>query len=558
MKQSTKTRPDTSLILALVAALIVAAHDASWLARPVKDLIPPGSGIRPDTLSKLKARVLGAFLAAIVSATRVGRKPILPAPQVSSAIDDECARIKQVIEKKRFSGPKRQAQEYLVEAFERLTASTPISQKLFCQKVGVSERSFRYWCKRKLKPLEPSSPPEPRPAPRPRGEGRFDLDRTIPGIQQMADTTEIEIAGNKLKIIAVQDPGNRHRDLWTCYHVDATETADMVSDLVGQAPDGTQTIHDRGTPYVADKTRATLDDKGCEVAPCKEYTPTEKATLERSNRTVKEAISPMVAFFDSLAAIATELKCPAIGVCFVQLALDLFHHAFRLGHRDLPHPLEGHDPELLDCIAQAQLEKARDGQRSKLSLLARIHDAYAMAVGLRSFIRAHSNHALEDIVEAERRLADAVLNGIPIREIHRYFAAILSNVATPRREQRRRERERREKRTREHEQQRKHDAWLAHLASQPVVMLRQGLDVLAHQWRDDHFLFGDVLFGLHFIEEAVSRMASSSPESYHEDLIIDVKRWYLEHGDHSPPVNVMVEIVERVIAERRHPSSEAG
>jgi transposase-like protein len=45
--------------------------------------------------------------------------------------------------------------------------------------------------------------------PRPRGEGRFDLDHTLPGIQQMADTTEIDIAGNRLKIVAVQDPGTR-------------------------------------------------------------------------------------------------------------------------------------------------------------------------------------------------------------------------------------------------------------------------------------------------------------------------------------------------------------
>jgi hypothetical protein len=89
-------------------------------------------------------------------------------------------------------------------------------------------------------------------------------------------------------------------------------------------------------------------------------------------------------------------------------------------------------------------------------------------------------------------------------------------------------------------------------------MLRQGLDVLAHQWRDDHFLFGDVLFGLHFIEEAVSRMTTSLPESFHEDLIIEVRRWYLEHADHSPPVNVMIEIVEKVIAEQLPPSSEAG
>jgi hypothetical protein len=208
MTQSNDTHQKSSLILALVAALIVAAHDASWLARPVKDLIPPGSGIRPDTLSKLKARVIGAFLATIEVATRVGRKPALMAPDVSAAIDDECARIKQVFEEK-LRGNKRRAQEYLVEAFGRLVASTPITQKLFCEKVGVPDRDLRYWQRRTLAPIRPSSPTEPGPIPRPRGEGRFDLDHTLPGIQQMADTTEIDIAGNRLKIVAVQDPGTR-------------------------------------------------------------------------------------------------------------------------------------------------------------------------------------------------------------------------------------------------------------------------------------------------------------------------------------------------------------
>jgi hypothetical protein len=557
MTQSNDTHQKSSLILALVAALIVAAHDASWLARPVKDLIPPGSGIRPDTLSKLKARVIGAFLATIEVATRVGRKPALMAPDVSAAIDDECARIKQVFEEK-LRGNKRRAQEYLVEAFGRLVASTPITQKLFCEKVGVPDRDLRYWQRRTLAPIRPSSPTEPGPIPRPRGEGRFDLDHTLPGIQQMADTTEIDIAGNRLKIVAVQDPGNRHRELWSRYHVDATETAGIVSDLLGQAPDGTQTIHDRGTPYVATATGDTLDAKGCEAATCKEYTPTEKATLERSNRTVKESIAPLVAFFESLACVLPAITCPAIGACFVQLALDLFHHAFRLGHRDIPHPLQGRDPAVLACIAQEQREKARDGLRSKLSMLEQIHAAYDMAIGIRDFVRAHRNNALEDIVEAEKRLADAVLMGIPIREIHRYFAAILSNVSTPRRVQRRRERARRENHAREQEQRRNHDAWLSHLASHPVEMLRVGLDVLAHQWRDDHFLLGDVILGLSFIDESVASVSASHPMSFHDDLIVEVKRWYLEHPGDKPPLDIVIETVERVIVTRQRTSATSA
>ena len=135
MTESTNIPTNATLILVLVAALIIASYYPEWLAKSVKDLIPPGSGIRPDTLSKLKARVIGPFRTAIALATKRGRKPALPTPEVSSALDDECARIKQVFAQK-MKGKKRQAQDYLVEAFARLVEKTPITQMLFCEKLG--------------------------------------------------------------------------------------------------------------------------------------------------------------------------------------------------------------------------------------------------------------------------------------------------------------------------------------------------------------------------------------------------------------------------------------
>lgn len=557
MTESTNTPTKATLILVLVAALIIASYYPEWLAKPVKDLIPPGSGIRPDTLSKLKARVMGAFRTAIELATKPGRKPSEPAPEVSSALDDECARIKQVFVEK-MKGKKRQAQDYLVEAFARLVARTPITQKLFCEKLGVPDRDFRYWKKRVLEPATPSAPPEPKPEPQPCGQGRFDLEQTLPGIQQMADTTELEVAGTRLKIVAVQDPGNRHRKLWSSYHVDVTENCGIVAEQISKAPDGTQTIHDRGTPFVAEQTRDTLDEKGCEPAPCKEFAATEKSTIERSNRTVKEAIAPLVAFFESLVGAVPALDCPALIATFVQLSLDLFHHGFNLGHRDIPHPLEARDREVLECIAEHQLEKARDGQHSRLSNLERIHAAYGMASGTRAFIKAHRNHALADIIEAEQRLVDAILAGTLIHQMHAYFASILARVATPRIEQRRLERNRRDKLARERESQRKQDAWRDHLECHPVEMLRFGLDIVAQQWRDDHFLFGNVILCLADVESAIASMATSSPLSFHVDLIVEAKRWYLEHDGNKPPLEIVLETIDKLIEDLRRYASKAS
>ena len=557
MTESNDTHQKSSLILALVAALIVASFDRRWLAKPVTELIPPGSGLRLDTLSRIKARVMGAFLAAIELAMTPGRRPATPAPEVGSAIDDECARIKDVFAQK-LKGKKRQAQDYVVGAFERLVAKTPVSQKLLCKKLGVPERSFRYWKKRLLEPTQPSVPPETKPEPIPRGKGRFNLSQTLPGIQRMADTTELTVGSTKLEIVAVQDPGNRHREIWSSYHVDVTENAQIVSDQLAQAPDGTQSITDNGTPYVAEHTRDTLDDKGCEPAPCTEYSPTEKATIERSNRTVKEAIAPLVEFFETLTKAHPALDCPALAAVFVQLVLDLFHHAYNLGHRDVPHPLQGRDPDVLDCIAEDQLEKARDGQRSRLATLRRIHDAYGLTIGIRAFVNAHRNRALADIRDAEQRLADAILSGTIIHNMHAYFAAILLRIATPRIAQRRRERFRRKKLALVREAEREQETWRDHLDSHSVEQLHLGLDLLAHQWRDDHFLFGEQIIFIDEISAAIAAMASSSPLSYQVDVLVEVERWDQEHDGDKPPLHVVRQVVEDLFDETERCAATAS
>ena len=71
---SQESPPKSSLPLALVCASLVADYDPSWLARPVARLIPDG-GPRPEWVSRIKARLRGAFADLIEAATRRGRRP---------------------------------------------------------------------------------------------------------------------------------------------------------------------------------------------------------------------------------------------------------------------------------------------------------------------------------------------------------------------------------------------------------------------------------------------------------------------------------------------------
>ena len=44
----------------------------------------------------------------------------------------------------------------------------------------------------------------------------------------MGDTTDWEVLGVPLKIVATQDPGNRQNNLWESFAVDIAENADLI------------------------------------------------------------------------------------------------------------------------------------------------------------------------------------------------------------------------------------------------------------------------------------------------------------------------------------------
>lgn len=544
-----KFQRNVNLVLALLAALIVAAYDRRWLARPVSELIPQGSGIRLDWLCHLKARILGALTLVVERALTRGRPPSQPAAVEDHALEDELERVGEQYRLQRKAEGKRKANERLVEAYRRLKKAFGVNKKYFCARIGIAERSLRFWFSRALRPAVPASPPEP-PAERlSKGQGRFGLERTLPGLQQMADTTDWTILGVPLKVMAVQDPGNRHREILSAVAVAEAESGQQIIDLVDQvAPPGTQVITDRGTPYMSQGEVMAQHEQ--EHAPCKEYTATEKATLERGFGIVKQALAPLVDFLDHLVEDFPGLGTPMIAVKLASLLLAVFLDVYRSARHGRGHPLEGNDPDVLRCIAEEQREKARSDQRSKLSTLERIHAQYAMPIGKKTFIRTYRSYALEDIVKAERRMRPAALRD-DLRYPHRYFAAVINDVAEEGRERRRRERLRRETQARLRHEQRKQEARIALLHAHPPSMLHEGLAWAAAQWRADHWLFGNFVCGQSSIRFAVETMADCDPLGFEDDVHLECRRWHENAATRRLPLDALLALIDPIIDEQK-------
>ena len=534
------------LILALICALIVAAYDPKWLARPVKELIPPDSGIRSDWLSHLKKRLLPALIQLILKAITRGRPVKERPPNITHALDDELRRVRDEYKRRCKAEGKRKAQDWLVEAYSRLQKTFGVKEKDFCTAVGVSDRSLRYWSSRKLKPVPPPVSPEPSPKRTSRGEGRFDLEHTLPGIQQMADTTDWKLLGIPLKVMAVQDPGDRHRQKLSAVAVAEAESGKQIMGLVDQvAPPGTQVITDRGTPYMSQADTMTSHEQ--EHAPCKEFSPTEKATLERGFGIVKQALAPLVEFFEKLAKDFPQLSKGPIATNLASLLIGVFLEVYRLSLRhDSPHPLDGSDPDILRCIAEEQREKAREGLSSKLSTLERIHAQYGMTIGKQKFISTYRVYALEDIVETERKMRWRGRND-GIKCPHQYFAAVINGVAEEGKERRRRERLKRKQETEEREKERKQQERIDSLYSHPPTLLHDALAWAAAQWRTDRWLLGSLVCGQSRIQCAVAMMAALDPLGFEDDVRLECRRWHETWDKAKPPFDAVLALVDPII-----------
>jgi len=417
-------------LLAIVAAAIVAAFDPSWLSAPIADLAH-SQGLRADRISRLKRRLLVPFEVLVADASRRGRKP---AP--SGAADCESrVRVFEAllgVAAETIAGvaiAKPSLQDRLVAARDRLKKQFGLSHARFCKLLGLSERTVRFWAKRRSKPpvAAKKTPPKPR---KPRNEGRFDLDITLPGLQTATDTSDWSLLGVGLKIVACQDPGNRHRELWNAFalddHEDHALVCGVVKKAIGDQP-GTQIITDQGTPYLASEARRCYEEMELEHAPQKEGAPTDKATIERSFRTVKDALRPLTRFFDQLGQLVPALKSVDCARAIGGLLLGVYLQVYRVAERKAP-VAYARDRDVLEAIAEQQRDRACADTRSAKLALERIHEEYQLEGSQTKFVRSLRRHRVADILEAERRLRRKACRCVA-KQCDRYFVGILRNVA---------------------------------------------------------------------------------------------------------------------------------
>ena len=520
-------------MIALTCALIVSSYNRRWLSVPVSELLraeDPSS----ERLSRLKARLLGPMEVLVEGAVRRGRPPAEPTSTEKVEVLEALLRVTASLIQ-HVPLYQRNFQERLISAFCRLAKSHSITVRSFCRMLGLKERTFRSWRSRPPAPVkEEQMPTVAGKKKRSRGgTGRFDIFRLLPGIQIMADTTDIKVLGVPLKLIALQDPGNRKSKIFEGLGVHARERArevvEVITKTLSKVP-GTQLITDQGKPYLAELARESYENLELDHAPQRESTPTDRATLERAFGTLKDTLSPLTELTNRLADHLPLLADIQLARRVGELLVTVFLRTYLIAARDARHPLENTDAHQLTLIAEAQRESARKEEYSRRLLLSQIYDEYAMEGSREKFIKAHRYHALEDIQETERIIRTKACR-CRTRACDRYFAGVLRNVAEAGRTRRRRVRNEKLQRARMKTQREEEKNKREFLFTHPELSFTRGLDLLSCQWsvHQGKLIADGAGLGRVRIREAVELLARQNPWTFQDDIHSLWRSWRENH-----------------------------
>jgi hypothetical protein len=530
-------------LLALLCAALVQSYDRSWLSAPVAEFARR-EGVAPPRLSELKRRLLAAFEALLAASRRRGRRP-RPADQGGQG--DQVRVLEALLAVAadllgRLPIRRRAVQERVVAAARRLQRDYGLSQKSFCQLLGIPERTLRYWIRRaRSRPQTPepiTAPPPKPPRRRDRNRGRFRFEVTLPGVQAMADTTLFTLFGVPLRMIALQDPGERYKTLLSAARCEIEETAHNVAALVRDTlknMPGIQLLTDQGTPYMAAEAGDGYDSIDVEHRPQKEGTPTEKSTLERAFRTIKGAAAQLLEVTNKLAREIPALAQPGMARPLAQLLVDALLTVYHDSRRGLEHPLAGADPESLRDLIADQRQRAHAEIRSVRLFLTELHQSYNMPGSVQQFIRAHRHHAFEDLKEAERRLRGRACRCIA-RACDRYFAGIISRVAEEGRSRRAGERARRKRSREERKIIEEIEALTALRRADPCRWLSSALDLLLQSWLPEkrQLLFGGIGIGLADARGAMRALADTLAHTWKDQTEAVWGEWAARNPDTDP------------------------
>ena len=551
---SQKSPPKSSLLLALVCASLVADYDRSWLARPVAQLIPDG-GPRPEWVSRVKAKLRTAFADLVEAATRRGRRPSPPGDHRAPVVGALLAIATRLLALSTVPVRRRAVQDELVCAFDRVHRDHGVTAREFCAALALSERTFRWWQDRPAKPAPPPPPKPPSPPRNDRNTGRFALEVTAPDTQLGGDTTDLCVLGVGLKLVGIQDLGDRERCLFDAFVVDERESSELIAGAVAAAAadrPGMQLITDQGTPYLAEAAKQAYDAIGVEHAPQREGTPTEKATVERGFGTVKNALAPLFDVLNRVAAAVPSLQQPVLARHVATLLVATFLRVYAAGRRHLGHPLDAQDPDALRAIVEDQRDRARAEDRSVRLFLEATHAEYAMPGSSEAFVRTFRRYPLEDLHEAERRFRAHACR-CKVRVCDRYFAAVVRDVHDA--GAARRSTDRRQRRCDGQARRARADAdrRAADLDAHPERRLHEGLDLLAETWLPDIGFVYDGQLARIWIRRAIAVIHAREPVAAADCIEAHVRSWAAARPD-SPAAlwDAVRGVLRNVITEFRH------
>jgi hypothetical protein len=438
-------------------------------------------------------------------------------------------------------------QDELVCAFDRVHGAHGVTARAFCAALALSERTFRSWQDRPAKPPASPSPAPPRPRRNDRSTGRFALEATAPDTQLGGDTTDLCVLGVDLKLVGVQDFGDRERCLFDAFVVDQRESSELIVRAVADATagrEGMQLISDQGTPYLAEAATQAYAALGLEHAPQREATPTAKATVERGFGTIKQALAPIFDVLNRIATAVPALCQPSLARHAATLLVATYLRVYAAGRCHLGHPLEGQDPNVLRAIVEEQRARARAEDHSTRLFLEAAHAEYAMPGSCEAFVRTFRRYPLEDLHEAERRFRAHACR-CKVRVCDRYFAAVVRDVHDAGAQRRSTER-----RQRRDEGQLRRDRITAaqraaELEAHPERRLHEGLDLLAETWlRDTGGFVHDGHLARVWLRRAVTVLYDREQSAAADVLEVHVRAWEAARPD---PPNKLCEAVRGVL-----------
>lgn len=525
-----KPHPIPSPLLALVAIALVHRLRPSWLAVPVGEAAR-SLGESPERISRLCSRLIGPLEQLLAGLTRRGR------PRKPSTNDDELALSRALLAVTtallaQIPIRRRALRELVVGAWLRLRAEQPsLTQERFCEALALPSRTLRAWLRRPAPSpaaddavLSPGTPSKKRTRGLRRPRFRFDL--VIPGVQLGADTTDLGAFGVPLKLVAAQDIGGRDERLFDAVVIDTRESSEHVVQALCDAlagREGMQVVTDQGSPYLAEQTRAALEQAGAELAAQREGDPLGKATVERAFFTLKSFAKPLLSITDRIAEAVPSLNHAELAKAAARVLLSAMLRAYQAGARAARAAVQargGLDEEALVRAADRSREAARADERSRRLLLRHLHAVYAFEMRWPRFEREFVRYPLPVLREAETRLRPQ-LHRNDIRSLSRYFAALVRTVfAEYCAERRRLERDKQERDAAERHA-RSVDALHARRRSDPSSWLHEALDALAAHWMParGELLFGGEGLGLGWLRGALARLITMHGLPCATDLI---------------------------------------